>query len=72
MYKITIIEITNNVESTTEWQTLHDKKTFDNEKEPQYGYAKIDKRVKREVDIYEQVVENIELKDVIKAINSIT
>ena len=69
MYKIEITEINRVMKKTSEWQRLHDRKEFESDEDPQYGYVTTKNIVKTECKIYEQEVKSIDLKRVIKAIN---
>jgi hypothetical protein len=75
-YKIQIFQLETVERETTNWVRLHDKTTFDTEKDPQYSYVKCKKAKEEEIKIYEQIKYtdfnlNFNLKKVIDAFNQI-
>lgn len=70
LYKITIVEVTEQERETKDYQKLHDKQEFDNDKEPQYGYVRHKEVYTKATEIYiQQTNKNINLKGIIDAFN---
>lgn len=77
MYKITIEKIETKKVTEKEYQKL--REPYDNEKEqdignkndPQYGYVDVELEKDIKTIVLEQSVENLDIPEVIKAINEI-
>lgn len=69
-YQVIITKITKEVQRQNDWQRLHSKESFDNKKEPQYGYIASDKEVETDEAIYTQTVKELDIVAVINAVNS--
>ena len=74
MYKITIEKITSEKKVVEEYQKLRepydDEKNKDYEDDRQYGYVEVNNMVHIETKVFEQQVEDLDLKKVIEAINN--
>ena len=74
MYKITIEKITSEKKVVEEYQKLRepydDEKNKDYEDDRQYGYVEVNNMVHIETKVFEQQVEELDLKKVIEAINN--
>ena len=72
MFEITITE-TKLVKATgTEYQRLHDKEEYDSKVEPSYGYVKKEGEETKEIAVYIQQVESLDIVKVIAAVNGTT
>lgn len=69
-YKITIEKLDKVDTVSKEWNKLHNKEDFDNDKEPQYGYVETDTTETTSTTIYEQITDKeLDIKKVIDAFN---
>ncbi len=66
MYKITIEKITNENRIKQQWKKLTD----DDKAERQYGYVECEEEVEESEKIYEQLLEDVNIVDVVKVVNS--
>jgi len=80
MYKITINKVDKKQVAAKEWTKMYDlqgEKEFESNasyreaRENQYDYLEVEKTVSEDTKVFEQVVEEVDLSAVIKAINGI-
>lgn len=76
MFRIVITRVEEVTETDQEYEKLYDDAGFERvqEKDPeakQYGYVEKTETRKKETEIYDQTVEDLDLKDVIKAVNKL-
>lgn len=71
-YKVTIESVEKVQETKQQWSKLHDKKDFDAKLEPQYGYVEATTVSTKEEVVYTQVVDDLDMKQVIDAVNAKT
>ena len=70
MFKIEITEVKQAPATGTSYEKLHDKEEFDNKVEPQYAYIKKEGIEEKEITVYTQQIESLDIVKVIAAINS--
>lgn len=66
MYKITVEKITKENRVGQEWRKLTDKEDV----EQQYGYVESENEIETSVKIYEQLLENINIADIVMVLNT--
>ena len=66
MYKITVEKITKENRVEQEWRKLTDKEDV----EQQYGYVESENEIETSVKIYEQLLENINIADIVMVLNT--
>ena len=68
-YRITVEEIKTVERTYNSWNKLHDKESFDNETDPQYGYVTTTELREETRELYKQEVDNLYLMAVVTAVN---
>lgn len=77
MFRVTITAIDETTETTQEYEKLYDDAGFERvqAKDPearQYGYVDKTETKRKERAIYDQTVEDIDISDVVKAVNKLS